>query len=128
MVVFLTTEFTVWVTDKTPEISTLPLNDASPDINLGAVTMPVNVGDTAFAFMLRDASTYVPSDFKFNDASTCVKLGFKFREASTYVVADFKLRETSTCEKLGLAFSEASTVVVVAFRANAVFTSVVFAF
>ena len=57
MVVFLTTEFTVCVTDKTPEISTLPLKDASPDVSLAAVTMPVNVGDAKFAFKFMEAST-----------------------------------------------------------------------
>ena len=61
IVVFLTFVFNVVVTDKTPEMSTRPLNDASPDVNLAAVTMPVNIGDAKFAFKFREESTYVIS-------------------------------------------------------------------
>jgi topoisomerase-4 subunit A len=65
--------------------------------------VPVNVGEAKLAF-------------KFNETSTCEKLGFKFKEASTYVTADFKLREVSTCEKLGFKFNDASTYVTADFK------------
>ena len=132
MVVFVTTEFTVWVTDKTPEMSTRPLNDASPDISLGAVTIPVNVGDSRFALKFKETSTcekvglvlnelstvvlYVENETStceklglvFNDTSTCEKLGLAFNETSTCEKLGFKFKETSTCEKLGLVFNETS--------------------
>ena len=37
---------------------------------VGAFGMPVNVGDARFAFKFNAVSTYVISDFRFNDAST----------------------------------------------------------
>jgi hypothetical protein len=92
-----------------PQMSTLPLNDASPDVNLGAVTVPVNVGPAKFAFKFRETSTCEKLGFKFKEVSTCEKLGFKFRETSTWENEGFKFKETSTCEKLGFKFKETST-------------------
>jgi hypothetical protein len=81
MVVFVTTELVVCVTDKTPEMSTRPLNDASPNVTLSAVTIPVNVGDSLSALVAIAPLTEV------NELSTVVLYAEK---------------ETSTCEKLGL--------------------------
>ena len=79
----MTIEFTVCVTDNTPEMSTRPLNDASPDVNLGAVTMPVNMGEAILDFKFNEASTVEKFSLAFNKSSTCEKLGFKFNDAST---------------------------------------------
>ena len=56
MVVFTMPVLIVRVTDKTPEMSILPLNEASPDVNFDAVTTPLNVGDAVFAMEFKDAS------------------------------------------------------------------------
>ena len=79
MVVFVTTEFTVCVTDKTPEMSTRPLNDASPNVTLSAVTIPVNVGDALFAFIVSTEE---------NELSTVVL--YVEKEASTLLILAFK--------------------------------------
>jgi hypothetical protein len=64
MVVFVTVFAFVVVTDKTPEMSTRPLNDASPNVTLSADKMPVNVGDS-----LSDLSA-IAELTEVNDAST----------------------------------------------------------
>ena len=98
MVVFVTTEFTVCVTDKTPEISTRPLNDASPDVNFGAVTIPVNVGDALFAFIVSTEE---------NELST-VPL-YVEKEASTLVMLAFKLSALCVALEIGLFASDVSS-------------------
>jgi hypothetical protein len=70
MVVFLTAVLDAYVTDKTPEMSTFPLNDASPDFNFSAVTVPVNVGDALFALEFNEVSTYTRLALEFNEVST----------------------------------------------------------
>ena len=42
---------------------------------VGALGVPVKVGDARVAFKFNDASTYVTADFKFKEASTCEKFG-----------------------------------------------------
>ena len=126
MVVFLTLVLNVDVTDKTPEMSTRPLNDASPNVTLSAVTIPVNVGDALFACIVSTEENELStiSLYAVNEASTCSKLGLVFKEVSTCVNVGLVFKEVSTCVNVGLVFKEVSTCVNVGLVFNEVSTCV----
>ena len=73
----------------------MPLNDASPDVNFGTVTIPVNVGDALFAFIVSTEE---------NELSTVVL--YVEKEASTLMMLAFKSRADCAAVDTGLFASE----------------------